>query len=128
MAAAIIPIATTVIPLVLPWVVKLMDKIFGSKTGAVKLATGTAVAQQIISALQPILATQGISLPSSVPEIQAVLQSIVSDLNSKGELLGTATVIDGVPPVAILPPGKVSTIALASLLIEAAAGLLKAGS
>lgn len=127
MAAAIIPIATTVIPLILPWVVKLMDKIFGSKTGAVKLATGTAVAQQIMTALQTILAGQGISLPTSVSEIQTLLQGVVTDLNGKGELLGTATVIDGTP-LAILPPGKMSNNALASLLVEAASGLLKAGS
>lgn len=124
MAALAIPIATTVVPLVLPLVVKLMDKIFGSKTGAVKLATGTAVAQQIMTALQKILATQGVGLPVEANEIQQLLQAVVSDLNSKGELLGTATVIDA--PAAL--SGKLSNHSLASLLLEAASGLLKAGA
>lgn len=125
MAAAIVPVVTAVVPLILPWVVKLMDKIFGSKTGAVKLATGTAVAQQIMTALQTILAGQGVSLPTSVAEIQTILQGIVTDLNNKGELLGTATVIDEPPALALLPPAKITNNALAALLVESALGLMK---
>lgn len=125
MAAAIVPVVTAVVPLILPWVVKLMDKIFGSKTGAVKLATGTAVAQQIMTALQTILAGQGVSLPTSVAEIQTILQGIVTDLNNKGELLGTATVIDAPPALALLPPAKITNSALAALLVESALGLMR---
>lgn len=125
MAAAIVPVVTAVVPLILPWVVKLMDKIFGSKTGAVKLATGTAVAQQIMTALQTILAGQGVSLPTSVAEIQTILQGIVTDLNNKGELLGTATAIDAPPALALLPPAKITNSALAALLVESALGLMR---
>lgn len=40
MAAAIIPVASAIVPMVMPYVAKLMDKLFGNGTGVVRLATG----------------------------------------------------------------------------------------
>ena len=116
MAAIAIPIATTIAPLVIPWVVKLMDKIFGPKTGSVKMATGIANAEAIFKALQPILAAQGIAVPAAT-EIPALMQSVVDALNASGELKGAATVLEPAPPA--------DNSAFIIQLLEMATGLMK---
>ena len=94
MAATVIPILTTVVPVVLPLIVKLVDKIFGSKTGAVKLDAATQIANLILQELQKLAGTgSGISMPSAT-ELQTLIQGIVNQLNAAGVLTGTSTVID----------------------------------
>lgn len=94
MAAALIPLALNVVPLVFPLVAKLMDKIFGDKTGPIKLSTGTTVLETLLKSLQASLAGTGVSLPTDPAEIQKLLQSTVDDLKSKGQLIGTGTPVD----------------------------------
>jgi hypothetical protein len=119
MAAVAIPLIVSgveaIVPTVLPLVAKLMDKIFGSKTGATKLAVGASTAQSILTAFQKSLAANGVSLPTDLTEITNLLQATVTDLNSKGQLIGASTAID--PPT----PNH----ALGLTLLDAATALLK---
>lgn len=121
MAAAAIPLIVSgveaIVPTILPLVAKLMDKIFGSKTGALKLSTGASVAQNILDAFQKSLAANGVSLPTDLKEITGLLQSVVTGLNAKGQLNGNATVID---------PVSTQNHALGITLLDAASALLKA--
>ena len=103
MAAVVIPILTTVVPMVLPLIVKLVDKIFGTKTGPAKLDAATQISNIILQELQKLAggANSGIGMPS-VPELQSLIQGIVDQLNKQGVLNGTATVIDApVIPAAV---------------------------
>jgi hypothetical protein len=95
MAAAIIPIVTTVLPLVAPLVVKLVEKIFGGGTGAVKKPVAVDLMTAIMDALQKLVGPS-VSLPTK-PEIPALVQSVVDALNKAGELQGGATVISPAP-------------------------------
>jgi len=118
-ASLLIPIAQTVAPLVLPYVAKLMDRIFGSHTGDVKLSVGTQVSQLIMAELQKLIGP-GVALPTDSNEIKQTLQSVVNDLNSKGLLNGVNTVVDPLPVIV-----SKNNSYLASLLLDAASALLK---
>ena len=94
MAAAVIPILTTVVPMVLPLIVKLVDKIFGCKTGSVKLDAATQISNLILQELQKLAGSgSGIAMPSTA-ELTTMIQGIVDQLNKQGVLTGTSTVID----------------------------------
>ena len=107
MAAAIIPIASAVLPSVIPLVVKLIDKIFPSKSGPAKLDAGTEIVAAIQSGLQ---ASQALaSTPLNGDQIKAAVQSVVNALNAQGVLKGAATVLEAAQP---------GIVGLADLLIH----------
>ena len=96
MAAAIIPIAAAVIPSVIPLVVRLLDKIFPSKTGAAKLDAGTEIVAAIQTGLQNSKSLA--STPLTGDQIKAAVQSVVDALNAQGQLKGAATAIEQAVP------------------------------
>ena len=81
-AAALLPVLPSVIPLV----VKFVDRIFGSGTGKLKATVAPQIAQAILEALH------GEGQP--IEKIAAAVQETVDLLNAKGELKGVETVID----------------------------------
>jgi hypothetical protein len=84
MAAALIPIITGLAPVVLPWIVKGVDLIFGPKTGDAKMPAALASLRAILEAA----ATAG-KLPGPVPSddaLRVIIETVVQDLKSKGEM------------------------------------------
>lgn len=84
MAAAIVPLITGLGPLVLPWIVKGVDIIFGPKTGDAKMPAALNAFKAILEAA----ATAG-KLPGPVPSddaLKAIIETVVQDLKAKGEM------------------------------------------
>ena len=96
MAAAIIPIAASVLPSVIPLVVRLLDKFFPAKTGPAKLDAATEITAAIQSGLQSSKALAGTPLDGN--QIRAAVQAVVDALNAQGQLKGAATVLEAVSP------------------------------
>ena len=107
MAAAIIPIFSAVLPSVIPLVVKLIDKIFPSKSGPTKLNASTEIVAAIQSGLQNSKALA--STPLSGDQIKTAVQSVVDALNAQGQLKGAATTLDA---------AQTGIVGLADLLIH----------
>lgn len=74
-----------------PYVVKLVDKIFGDKSGAVKKPVADNMLEAIFAALRGL--DPSIALPTK-EEVPAIVEGTVKDLNSKKELNGKDTMID----------------------------------
>ncbi len=104
MAALAIPLITTLEPVVIPLIVRLMDKIFGSKTGAAKLATAATVVHQIAQGVAGA-STTAVPVVPSLEDITASVQKVVDSLNAQGQLQGPATVVSptATAPVIIAP-------------------------
>lgn len=94
MAAAVIPLAISLIPEAVPLIVRLIDKIFGSKTGAVKLQTATTLVEALGQGLVNAGKASSADLPDNVAA-QKLVQAVVDQLNAAGQLQGAATVIPG---------------------------------
>ena len=94
MASLAAPIVAAVAPLLIEEVVKLVDKFLGSKTGAVKLPTSTAIVQTL--AAGTIQTGQAAGMVPSAETLTPVVQATVDKLNKQGVLKGAATVI-GIP-------------------------------
>lgn len=87
--------ATLLLPLVLqvfPLVAKLMDKVFGPKTGGQKTTTGVEIADALMAGFKALLGP-AVGLPATT-ETPGLLQSAVEELNKQGLLKGHATVVD----------------------------------
>ena len=99
MAAAIIPLASAVLPIVIPLLrpvveslVTHVEKIFGAKTGETKFQT-------VVDQLTPLveaLATSG-KIPGTIDGVHvgSLVETVVQDLKSKGVL--TPTIIPASP-------------------------------
>ena len=96
MAGVIVPILGAVVPQVIPLVVRLLDKIFPSKTGQAKLDAGAEIVGAIQQGLQNSKALA--STPLSGDQIKAAVQSAVDTLNAQGQLKGAATVVEQTSP------------------------------
>lgn len=92
MAAAVIPLAMSLLPTAIPLVVRLVEQLVGPKNGAVK----QDLASQILEALQNAWSTAKVSegKPLSTDQIKLLIDSAVVEMNSRGELKGRATAID----------------------------------
>ena len=92
MAAAIIPIIGAVLPQAIPLIVKLVEKIFPSKSGPQKLDAAT----EISAAIQQGLAnTQKLAgTPLTGDQLKTAVQAVVDSLNAQGVLKGAATTIE----------------------------------
>lgn len=92
MAGFAIPLATALIPTAIPLVVKLVERIFGGKTGDQKKQT----VAQIITAIQDGLASaQKLSgQPLGLAQIESLIEQTVTALNAQGVLQGAATALD----------------------------------
>ncbi len=107
MAAAIIPIVTTLLPVVTPLVVRLVDKVFPPKSGPSKSDAATEIVAAILAGLQ---ATHGLPGGSvSTDQIKGSVQSTVDALNAQKQLQGINTAIDST---------SVAVAGLADLLIH----------
>jgi len=109
---ATIPIVVAALPVaidllktdIIPWVVKLIDHVVGSKTtanptlgSAVKFPTASA----IVTALQTALVTLGQASPSSQASIDGAIQQIVTNLQAAGVLTGKGTVVTSGPAIGL---------------------------
>lgn len=106
MAAAAIPLVTSLLPTVIPLFAKLADKLFGSKTGPAKLDWVTTLTQ----GLNQALIAAGKMDPkdsATLNDIQTVVNSVVAGLNASGELKGEATTV---LPTAAPAAGSGSTV------------------
>lgn len=104
MAAIAIPIATEVLPVVAPFVVKLVEKLFGKGNGpTVKLPTATDITTAVYNALAPVLQAKGVALPTA-DQVKSLVQEAVDVLNKNGELQGHDTVVSTSVPAAPATP------------------------
>ena len=84
----------------LPVVAKLMDRVFGGKTGQVKKTVGSSIVEQIVAALgNQASNAAGFPLPAEIP---GLLQGVVDKLNARGELKGENTLLDDAPACLLL--------------------------
>ena len=83
MAAAIVPLITGLAPLVLPWIVKGVDIIFGPKTGDAKMPAALAALKAILEAAATAGKIPGV--PSD-DALRAIIETVVQDLKAKGEM------------------------------------------
>jgi hypothetical protein len=96
MAAAIVPILGAVLPQAIPLVVRLVEKLFPSKSGSQKLDAATEMAAAIQQGLQNSKALA--STPLTGEQLKTSVQSVVEAMNKSGELQGLATKIETVEP------------------------------
>ena len=77
-------------PVVMPFLAKVMDKIFGDKTGSVKQSTLTTIIQTIADNL-----SGAGQIPGTIDKTSIVtaIEAVVAELNAKGELKGPNTTI-----------------------------------
>jgi hypothetical protein len=111
MASLAAPIVAAVAPLLIEEVVKLVDKFLGSKTGAVKLPTSTAIVQTL--AAGTIQTGQAAGMVPSAETLTPVVQATVDKLNKQGVLKGADTVINGSAEAATLVQASMSLLTLA---------------
>lgn len=100
-------LATSVLPVAIPFVVRLLDKIFPPKSGASKADAGTEILAAIQQGLVNSKALAG--APLTGDQLRAALEGVVGNLNASGELKGAATVIEAAGP---------AVLGLADLLIN----------
>ncbi len=96
MAALVIPLITTLGPVVIPLLVRLVDKLFGSKTGAVKFQSVIAAIQAILEGMVKAGQITKEQMPTEAA-IQAQVQAVVDQLNAAGELQGLGTALPAAP-------------------------------
>ena len=111
MAAAIVPIISTILPTAIPLVVRLIDKLFPPKTGEAKLNVVT----DIVTAIQNGLAAAGVGAPTTPDQTKSVVQAVVNQLDSAGQLKGAATQIPSNPSISGIPVADL-LIALGNVL------------
>ena len=103
--AAVIPPAVDLLKTeIIPWVVKLIDHVVGSKT-ATNPTLGATVkfptASTIITALQAALVTLGQASPSSQASIDGAIQEVVTNLQAAGLLTGKGTAVTSAPAIGV---------------------------
>lgn len=90
-----------------PLVVRLMDRVFGSKTGSVKFDAATKIMEVLFSELQKVVGPS-VGLPGK-DEQRALVQTLVEKLNREGVLKGHETPIgetdDALQGVALMLEG-----------------------
>lgn len=95
MAAAIIPIITSLLPVIVPSLVQGVEALFGKQTGPAKM-------QAVLNALQSLIADLGkaglMPSPPSPDALMALIETVVQDLKGKGQLPAPA----GTPPITSL--------------------------
>lgn len=91
-----IAIALSVIPTVIPLVVRVLDRIFPPKTGPSKEDAATEIIAAIQQGLVNSKALAG--TPLNGDQIRAAIVGVVGSLNAAGELKGAATAIEAVSP------------------------------
>lgn len=105
----------TLLPVVIPQVVKLVEKMFGHKTGAQKKSTVLEMLEALIKKTGD-LAGPSVGLPQR-GELDQIIEQVVSALNERGELQGHDTQIQADVP---------AILAGAATMFEGAARVLKA--
>lgn len=86
-------------------VARWMDKLFGSKTGKMKLDVGTTVLNALLDAITH-QAGPGISLPVEA-EVRKLLEETVQQLNKAGQLKGFDTEVGAPAPTTAPDPDEV---------------------
>ena len=83
MAAAVVPIITSLVPVVIPALVQGVEALFGKGTGQAKMQT-------VLNALKALLADLGkagiTTAPPSDDALTALIETVVQDLKGKGLL------------------------------------------
>lgn len=91
----------------IPLVVRLLDRVFGSKTGSAKFEAASKISEAIFAEVQKMVGSS-VSLPGK-DEQRALIQGIVEKLNREGVLKGHATPVsdtdDAVEGVAMMLEG-----------------------
>ncbi len=91
-----IAVALSVIPTVIPLVVRLLDRVFPPKSGGAKADAATEIVAAIQQGLVNSKAAAG--TPLTGDQIRAAIEGVVGSLNAAGELKGAATAIESVSP------------------------------
>ncbi len=121
----ILPILAELEPYVAPLVVKLVEKIFPPKSGAVKFPVAVTFIQTLIDGLAKLRGLTPAQVPAQDTTTAAWVQKLVDALNAAGQLKGAATVIDA---PATPPDLSTSVPALAQpdarLMLQLLVGLL----
>jgi hypothetical protein len=102
MATAILPIVATLTPLVTPWIVKLVDKVFPSKSGPQKLIAATTAVTAFVNGLAQLQQSGQLT----AADVQPLVQKVVDALQAAGELKGADTVIPAPTIAPASPPGQ----------------------
>ncbi len=118
------PVLSILLPSVIPLFVKLVDKIFPSKTGQTKLDVVTQISMAVQNGLQAAKATA--STPLTPEQIHQTIQDIVNALNGAGLLKGADTVVS--PADLSTAAGIIATAPLANTSSELGNFLIGIGS
>ena len=119
MAAALIPILGSVIPVLVPTIVSLVEKLFGNGGGPKKLDAAQSLLADLFKRFQD--ANPGVGLPAG-DELRKMIQDVVDQMNRVGSLKGTDTTLT-TAPVSV----NAEAMRGMDLMLEGALVLMRAG-
>lgn len=95
MAAAIVPILSSLIPALIPAIVSAVEKLFGNGTGPKKMDAAQSLLTDLFKRFQDAFPGTGMPLGD---ELQKMIQAEVERMNREGALKGTDTVLTVAKP------------------------------